>query len=31
MLAADGLIRLERRNADRHPQANEPGDQEGAL
>ncbi len=31
MLAADGLIRLEQRNADRHPQANEPGDQEGAL
>jgi len=30
MLAADGLIRLEQRNAERLPQANEPGDQEGA-
>jgi hypothetical protein len=31
MLAADRLIRLHQRKSESRPQANEPGDQEGAL
>jgi hypothetical protein len=31
MLASDRLIRLDQRTSERHPQADEPGDQEGAL